>query len=117
MRHHELGFAQLGAGDATGTRLELKTGDIRALVSLAVGSPGGVVVPAVLGDSGDIRFESVQVEDENGSGQLLQGAPDEVGRCCRHAWKSNPLTTSSATLSKWSFAYLSLPLPVALATK
>ena len=72
VRHHALGLAQLGAGDPTGACRALKTGDI--------------------------RFEGVQVDDENGSGQLFLGAPDEIGCSRRQTWKTAPLTTSFEAL-------------------
>ena len=64
MGDHELRLAELGTGDTDGPRGPLQPSDLRALVHLAVGAPGGAVQLTVRDHLSDIRLESIQLHHQ-----------------------------------------------------
>ena len=73
-RRHDLGLAQLGAGDAPGARFDLPVGQDRRLVRLGMGPKMGVLAGEELRHAGDVAFHQVQVDHQGRGIDVLDRA-------------------------------------------
>ena len=88
MSDHQLGFAEFGAGDADGSGLELKTGDLRGFVGFGVGAPVGSMDSAELSEIRHVGFENIQVHQENGGIQFFFGLAQKCVVGISHLYKN-----------------------------
>ena len=78
---HDLGFAELGAGDADGACRDFQMSDRWRFIGFAVRAP---VRPArfdVAGHVGDVALEGIEVDEQRGSIELFDGQADQG---CEH---------------------------------
>ena len=70
---HHFRLADLGAGDADRPGFQLAQGDLGAFVGLGVRPQGGGFVGEKAGHPGDVPLQCVEVEQQDGRVQVLDG--------------------------------------------
>ena len=86
---HDLGLAQLLAGDADGTQLDLAAGELRQLVGLDVGTELQPVRVGIILRAAEVGLDPVEV-DEHGRGVEVVDHPGHGGAPLRQVMVAPP---------------------------